>query len=567
MSLKVISPKLLSIRNRWRHSRTSKSQLGRDSVLLVFSSLVMISIYFGLAIVLKRLSTDTAVAYLHPSMILDLLLFFLYALLFFSNAVSAIGALFMSADFTILRAAPLTKATIFSGKLLETVASSTWMVVVFGIPGLIAFSTSYNASFLFILSSTLILIPYLLIPAALSMAIVTILAGIIPVSRTKEIFAICGIILLIGFYFILDVIFATANKPLQGVEDILYLVEAIRAPNAPWLPSHWVATIMGNILIPTPTPLSPYVISLIGATLVSLSLSYLIFIFLHDRAYSQAQSVKNQAASGSLISLTEYPPFSWIFNQQERALLSREISTFLRDFSQSIQLMLILGLCTFYLYNLRILRVVENLPLDSAVWWQSFLIIGNLGMGTFIIAAIATRFVFPSVSLEGKSYWILKSSPVALDSILRAKFKVWYFPISLVGSVLLLSGAMAIQAEPKILLLTATISWLTCISIVGFALGFGSYYANFDWEHSSQLAASFGSLVYMISCILIIILNMIPLALLLVTNYSGLLDKGDSQTGWYISLFLVYFLLFHVNRSLARWSIKVGQKSLEQRES
>jgi ABC-2 type transport system permease protein len=527
----------------------------------------MISIYLGLAIVLKKLSTDTAVAYLHPSMILDILLFFLYALLFFSNAVSAIGALFMSADFTIFRAAPLTKATIFSGKLLETLASSTWMVVVFGIPGLVAFSTAYSAGFPFILISILILIPYLIIPAALSMAVVTVLARIIPVSRTKEIFAICGIILLIGFYFILDVIFATANKPLQGVEDILYLVEAIRAPNAPWLPSHWVATILGNILAPSPLSSMPYLTALIGTTLAIISLSYLIFVYLHDKAYSHAQSAKNHASSGGLVSLTEYPPFSWIFNQQERALLSKEVSTFLRDFTQSIQLMLILGLCAFYLYNLRILRVVENLPLDSAVWWQSFLIIGNLGMGTFIIAAIATRFVFPSVSLEGKSYWILKSSPVALKSVLKAKFKVWYFPISLVGSVLLLSGAMAIQAEPKILILTATISWLTCISIVGLAVGFGSYYANFEWEHSSQLAASFGSLIYMLSCIIVIIINMIPLALLLVTNYSGLLGKNDSQTGWYISLFLVYFLLYHVNRSLARWSIKIGQRSLEQRES
>ncbi len=566
MSLTILSPKLLSIKNRWRHKDSLKNNFGRDSVIAAFSFGVMLSIFWGLRMVLSKVSTDTAAAYLPPSMILDILLIFLYGLLFFSNAVSAIGTLFLSADYGILKAAPISRIEIFTAKLIETVASSTWMVVVFGLPGLIAFHFSYKASVSFVAIALVNLIPYFIIPAALSIVVVTLVAAIVPVNRTKEIFGICGIITLVGAYFLLDLLFNTASKPMQGIEDILYLVDAIRAPNEPWLPSHWVAVVLGSALRPSGLDTWPHIIALWSTMMAVLSLAYLTFLLLHDRAYSMAQASLIGKKEPSQFSITNYPPISWIYNQQERALLGREMSTFLRDFSQSIQLMLLLGLCSFYLYNLRLLRVIDNLPVEASQWWQSFLVIGNLGMGTFVLAAICTRFVFPSVSLEGKSYWILKSSPVPLKSILRAKFKIWYIPISIVGSTLLLSGAMAIQAEPQILFLSATVCWITTIGIIGLAMGFGSFYANFEWEHASQLASTFGSLVYMLGCAILIVLNMLPISLLLIGKYFYFMDTDTNAWSWSIGVFFTYLLLYNINRAIYRWSLKIGERSLSQRD-
>ena len=567
MSLTLISPKLLSIRNRWRLGGAGKGQFGRDSVLAIFSILVMLSIYFGLNLLLSKISSETTAAYLHPSMVLDILLLFLYAMLFFSNAVSAIGTLFLSADLPLLKASPIGKTKIFLGKLLETLASSTWMVVVFGLPGLVAFTSAYNANLSFVLLSIITLIPYFVIPAALSMLLVTIVAAIIPISRTKEVFAICGFVMLLGAYFVIDLLFRSASKPIQGIEDILYLIEAIRTPNAPWFPSHWVALIMGNTLIPTATDPIPYHVAIWGLGIFTATAAYIAFILFHDKAYSMSQSTGSTMKAAGTVSLTEIPPLSWIFKQQERAILSKDMSTFLRDFSQSIQLMLLLGLCTFYLYNLRILRVVDNLPLEANQWWQSFLVLGNLAMGTFVLAAICTRFVFPSMSLEGKSYWILKSSCMSLKSILKSKFKIWYLPMSVIGSTLLASGAMAIQADLEILLLSGTICWITSIGLIGLGLGLGSVYANFDWEHSSQLAASFGSLVYMLCCTMMIALNMLPVALLIVGKHLHYFSTEDGSYSWYIALFFVYVFLINLNRAVANWALRVGEKSLAQRDN
>ncbi len=567
MSLTILSPKLLSIKNRWRFKSSFKNNLGRDSVIGIFSFAVMASIFLGLKLVLSKANSETAAAYLHPSMILDILLIFLLGLLFFSNAVSAIGSLFLSADYSLIKAAPVSKIRVFNAKLIETIASSTWMVVVFGLPGLISFYVAYDAPITFLATATLHLIPYFIIPAALSMVIVTIVAALVPVNRTKEVFGLCGLLVLIAAYSLLDILFNAAEKPMQEMEDILYLVEAIRAPNAPWLPSHWTAIILGNELKPSNITQWPYITALWGTTVALVSAAFLTFICLHDRAYSMSQASITGRKKGRKINLTDYPPLSWIYNQQEGAILGREMSTFLRDFSQSIQLMLLLGLCTFYIYNLKLLRVIDNLPVQAAQWWQSFLVIGNLGMGTFVLAAICTRFVFPSVSLEGKSYWILKSSSMPLKSVLKAKFKIWYFPISIIGSTLLLSGGLAIQAEPEILFLSATICWITSIGLIGLGMGLGSFYSNFDWEHPSQLASTFGSLVYMLGCTILIVINMLPIALLLIGRYFHFLGEETSIWSWGLGVFFVYLLLFNINRSIYKWALKIGERSLTARDN
>lgn len=49
--------------------------------------------------------------------------------------------------------------------------------------------------------------------------------------------------------------------------------------------------------------------------------------------------------------------------------------------------------------------MIDDLPIGQRLWWQAILIIGNMTMGAFVMTAVATRFVFPSVSLEGQTFW------------------------------------------------------------------------------------------------------------------------------------------------------------------
>src|SRR3712207_8459600 len=45
----------------------------------------------------------------------------------------------------------------------------------------------------------------------------------------------------------------------------------------------------------------------------------------------------------------------------------------------------------------------------------------NLALAGFVLASIAARFLFPAVSLEGRTLWLLRSSPMSMRDLLWSK--------------------------------------------------------------------------------------------------------------------------------------------------
>lgn len=562
----TVQPKLISIKNRWRNDFSLRSQFGRDLVLGTFSILVMASIYYGLDLTLTKAKSGSDVAYLPPGVILDILLLFLLGLLMFSNAVSTLGLLLLSEDLMIFITSPIKKTKFFWGKLLEVSGTATWMVLVFGLPAIIAFGSSYSSGIDYYFYTALVLLPYFLIPSALSITVILLFTSIVPATRTKEILVLAGAIAIIAAYFVLKHFLPETSSELNQLDDILYLVQIIRLPDSNFMPSHWAAVCIGEYLQPTGKSTWPYLSCLYGTAVTLCAFAFLTVRFLHERAYSMSQSHKSNAQFNSDRRQKIVKFFTPFMTQPQRALLSKEISLFIRDMTQTVQLMLLLGLCSIYLYNLRILRIVEELPEEARVWWQAFLTIGNMAMGAFVIAAVCTRFVFPSISLEGKAYWILRCSPIPLKRFLRAKFFIWYLPVSIIGSILLMSGSVAINADAHVILLSGFISWVVCYGIVGLGIGLGAVYANFNWEHSSQLAASFGSLIYMVSSTIFIGINLVPpTVLIIIRNLKE--NNPITDSNWYFLIASCICFLIYLNLITTRWALRVGENALKEMES
>ena len=80
-----------------------------------------------------------------------------------------------------------------------------------------------------------------------------------------------------------------------------------------------------------------------------------------------------------------------------------------------------------YVYNIRVL------PLYSGEQVSFFLInlvsFLNLGLAGFVVAAIAARFVFPAMSLEGRMLWLLRSSPLKVRTLFWTKYWVGTVPL------------------------------------------------------------------------------------------------------------------------------------------
>src|ERR671937_2889021 len=113
-----------------------------------------------------------------------------------------------------------------------------------------------------------------------------------------------------------------------------------------------------------------------------------------------------------------------------RELVLKEIRLFFRDTTQWSQLILLGVLVIVYVFNIKFLPLRGEGITFFLVNVVPFL---NLALAGFVLASIAARFIFPSVSLEGRTLWLLRSSPMSMRDLLWSKFWVGTLPLLLLA--------------------------------------------------------------------------------------------------------------------------------------
>jgi ABC-2 type transport system permease protein len=125
----------------------------------------------------------------------------------------------------------------------------------------------------------------------------------------------------------------------------------------------------------------------------------------------------------------------------------------------------------------------------------------NLGLSGFVLAAIAARFVFPALSLEGQTLWLLGSAPLRPGDVLGAKYWVGAIPLTVLA--VLLTGV-----TNALLGVSAGLAILSLVSVVGLSLAFtaqalawGVVYPEFESENAAQIPTSVGGLLFMLGAL------------------------------------------------------------------
>jgi ABC-2 type transport system permease protein len=182
-----------------------------------------------------------------------------------------------------------------------------------------------------------------------------------------------------------------------------------------------------------------------------------------------------------------------------RELVVKEVRVFLRDTTQWSQLVLLGVLVVVYVYN------IKALPLYTGEE-VSFLLINaisflNLGLAGFVVAAIAARFVFPAMSLEGRMMWLLKSSPLDVKQLFWCKYWVGTLPLLVVALPLIVGTNLILDASPFVLVLTTLTMVAMTFALTALALGFGALFPNYETENAAEIPTSFGGLLFMMAAV------------------------------------------------------------------
>jgi ABC-2 type transport system permease protein len=491
----VLEPKWRTALRRIREER-SRGGSGKLLLLTIVGLLFWLGVYRLLYRILTYFRGVEDLGPLLAGKLLGVALLSFITILVLSNVVTALSSFFLAKDLDLLVSAPVDWLRIYLAKLGETLLHSSWMVALMAVPIFAAYGVIYQGGLLFIPYAVLTVFPLLVLPAVAGSALTLVLVNIFPARRTRDLLSIVALGAAGGLILLFRLVRPERLASPEGFRNLLDYIAVLRTPTSPFLPSEWVTQAIMSFLRGQPD-LFPF--ALLWTTAAAfVALGAMLHRSLFAPGFTKAQEGAERFVRGELWrrtvgTLLRFLPVA------KREFVIKDVKLFFRDTTQWSQLILLAVLVLVYLFN------IKTLPLHRGeavgffyVTLVSFL---NLGLAGFVLAAIAARFIFPAVSLEGRHMWLLRSSPLDLRALLWSKY--WVGTIPLLVLALLLTGLtnVLLQVRPFMMVMElVTICGLT-FAIAALALAFGALYPQFETENAAQIPTSFGGLVFMMATI------------------------------------------------------------------
>jgi ABC-2 type transport system permease protein len=174
----------------------------------------------------------------------------------------------------------------------------------------------------------------------------------------------------------------------------------------------------------------------------------------------------------------------------------KDIKTFMRDTTQWSQVFLLLALIVVYLYNFKVLPL-DRSPMPAGIL-RIVVSFANLALAGFVLSAVAVRFAFPAVSLEGRAFWILQSAPVSLRALVWSKFWLVFVPLLFLGELLIFLSNLLLHVPSWMMVISLITVFLMTFGITAIGIGLGALYPNFNYENAAEIPTSFGGAIAMI---------------------------------------------------------------------
>ncbi len=519
----LLRPKLRAKLNRARKDEAPLFKFGvLGGVALVF--------WVGIFVMIHRMLIyfrgTEGIGDLLAGKLLGIALLTFLLILLLSNIITALSTFFLSRDLELLVAAPVDSLNLYWARLSESTANSSWMVVLLMVPLLAAYGIVYGAGPSFYLLALAVLLPFLVLPAVAGSALTLLLVNVFPARRTRDLLALIGLLAAAGVVVLIRFLRPERLVRPDEFRDLVDFMAALRTPTSPWLPSEWASgALMSHLNGAFEAFPFLLLLSTAGAFLVLGGWAHSTYF---PEGFSRAQEGAERKEGRRRIRAWE-GLLGWM-DLRTRELVAKEIRVFFRDTTQWSQLILLGVLVVVYIYNIRVLPVSTGE--DVSFFLVNVVSFLNMGLAGFVVAAIAARFVFPSMSLEGRMMWLLRSSPVDPRRIFWVKYWVGTIPLLLVALPLGVVTNLILDVSPVMLAVSTATMVAATFAITALALGFGALYPNYETENPAEIPTSFGGLLFMMAAVgylaVVIALEAWPVYLFLQARLQGasFLDAG-----------------------------------------
>ena len=483
---------------KWRSAlarlRQEQSGSGGRLLLLAGVGLIFWAAAFGIAYrVLSYFKSVEDIGNLLAGKVLGVILLAFLSILLLSNIITALSTFFLAKDLDLLVAAPIGRARLYLAKLAETIVHSSWMVALLALPIFTAYGIVYRGGLLFPLVALAAFIPYLVLPAVVGTAITLVLVNVFPARRTRELLGLLASGAVVIALMVLRFLRPEQLAQPEGFRNLMDYLAVLRTPTSPLLPSEWTASMIMNWLLRVADPWP------VAKLWTAAALAVLLGALLHGRLYHLGFSKAQEGAERKIRRPLRGPLARRLryLSPSKREFILKDLRLFFRDNTQWSQLILLAVLLMVYIFNIKSLPLYsgERVPF-RLVTLISFL---NLGLAGFVLAAVAARFIFPGISLEGRQMWLLRSSPLDAGAMLWSKYWIGTVPLLVLALIITIFTNWLLHASA--FMMVVAIATIVCYTLAAssLALSFGALYPQFGTENAAQIPTSFGGLVYMMS--------------------------------------------------------------------
>ena len=405
-------------------------------------------------------------------------------ILFSSSLTVSIASYFTDLDLDLYHAAPRSKLRIALARWLKTLVQSASVVYLFLIPLVVAFAQRYDHGFAFFASVLLNLALLLTIPVSLASTVILLLVRWFPVRRIHQIVATIAVLVLT-----LVVVAFRMSRPERFFAEVASadLAEVLRSIELPAM-SVYPSTSIAEMMTRSDAPfVAPRVILLAA---VAFTLFVAVARAWSFTAFVRARESMAPMAIGAASATTLFDRLLAHAEPPTRALIGKEVRVIGRDVAQWSQLFLMAALLFIYLYNIRMLPLAGDARAPLVAY-------ANLGMSGFVIAAICLRFAYPSVSAEGKAFWLVQTAPVSYRTFLLVKVLVYALPLTLFALLMTAFANFILEANAVVWLFTMAGASLLAVTLVSLGVGMGALSPDFNAENPLQVGLSLGGFAYM----------------------------------------------------------------------
>jgi ABC-2 type transport system permease protein len=414
-------------------------------------------------------------------------LFVALVVLILTSFTTVLTSLYLSGDTDMLLAAPVPMRAVFVVKFFGGLIVP--YILLFGLlgPALLGYGQGLGYGPVYYVAAVLTLSLLPLLPAGLGALLVMAVVRVVPARRAREIVSVIGGLFGASWYILNQL----APEVAANVANVRTL-ESLRQLDIPLLPSAWagralVAAGQGEWLT----------LLVYGGLFVGLSLA--IFagcLMLAERLYYDGWS--NMATQGGKVRQKEKGkrqtsqaipfyllPFTFYLPRESRAILYKDLRVFPRDLRNLQQLIFPLALAGIWTF--RLLTGGSPARGGGGAEFARFLdTAGSAGISFFICLTISGALGGPSISREGRGFWLLRVAPISARQVLLGKLALAYLPFPTVGTLFVLFLSVLHGSTPGEVLRALALVLLVGLGVSSISLGLGAAFPKLDWENPRQ---------------------------------------------------------------------------------